>query len=534
MTFRWQQVILILLVLVAFLPRALPPRETINDEANHWIRRSYNFMNGIRYGKLYVTSQTYHPGVTTMWLTSMGMILVDLTTDEDPADLADYEFYFDHLTTIHLPLAVVNAAVVLVAYWFMRRLWGGRIALVAAFFWALDPYLIGYQRVLHIDGLMTSFMTLSFLSGLIAFRFDGPPAEGGGAPRWRWLAASAMFGALATLSKYTGIYALPVLFLFVIMRHYIQHKTIRFPRVLRKALLIWILVAGGVVLLLFPATWAAPLFVIGNFKNAFVVAYREHIIFFNGDVGPSANFGPQLYFAVILLRMTPWVMVGLMLAAVGVYRRELKRHNLLWLVLYIVLYWAATSLQTKKLGRYMLPLFPIMAIVASIGIVWLWDRLKISKLRYSTPIVGTAGAVLLMLHTAWYHPYPLSFFNPVLGGGSTAENIIMIGQGEGLGDAFDYIHARGCEGGVMIGLLSVGRAHTDCPIYSPVISLLDEADYLIMYVSKRQTRDHDHVLDHLGNPQPDYISNINGVEFAHVYDLKQYTVPQGLETATSR
>jgi len=528
MTLRWREFLLLLLIAVAFVPRALPPREMIDDEANYWIKRSNNFLTGLRTGQLEMTMQTYHPGVTTMWLAAMGMVAVQVSTGTAPETSDDFYFYYDYLEAIHIPFAVVNTVVILMAYWFMRRLWGGRIALMAAFIWAVDPYLVGYQRVVHIDGLVTSFMTLSFLSGLIAFRFDHPPHDI--VPRWRWVVASGVFGALATLSKFTGLYVLPALFTFVILRHYLQHRKLNFSHEFRKALLYWILAFIVTCVLLLPAVWAAPLLLLGHLKFAFELAYEEHTTFFAGQVVDVA--GPHMYLAVLLLRMTPWVMVGLVIAGFAAYRRQVKGQHLLWLVLYIVLYWAATSLQTKKLGRYILPAFPMMYIIASIGLLWLWDRLRISKGRYSGVIVSAVGVLVIVANIIWYHPYPLSYFNPLVGGARTAQQMILVGQGEGLRDTFQYINAQGsCADGIMVDNINIAQAHTNCPVYNPSIAGLDVVDFLVIYINERQRELFVDVLDHLGNPQPDYVSNIHGVEFAHVYDLKQYTAPQGLETA---
>ncbi|NOK67261.1 MAG: phospholipid carrier-dependent glycosyltransferase [Chloroflexi bacterium AL-W] len=43
------------------------------DEANFWIRRSEVFWAALRSGDYGATALTEHPGVTTMWLGSLGI-----------------------------------------------------------------------------------------------------------------------------------------------------------------------------------------------------------------------------------------------------------------------------------------------------------------------------------------------------------------------------------------------------------------------------------------------------------------------------
>ncbi|NJM09093.1 glycosyltransferase family 39 protein [Candidatus Gracilibacteria bacterium] len=62
--------------------------------------------------------------------------------------------------------AFVNALAVGIGYLLLRRLVRPAIALVAALLWATTPYLVAHGRLLHLDGLLTSFATLSLLATL--------------------------------------------------------------------------------------------------------------------------------------------------------------------------------------------------------------------------------------------------------------------------------------------------------------------------------------------------------------------------------
>src|SRR6266511_3852527 len=67
-----------------------------------------------------------------------------------------------------MPLATLEVLSVPVEYLLLRRLVRPAVAWVAALLWATSPYLIAHSRLLHLDALLTTFMTLSVLLLLVA------------------------------------------------------------------------------------------------------------------------------------------------------------------------------------------------------------------------------------------------------------------------------------------------------------------------------------------------------------------------------
>src|SRR5262245_5343805 len=62
--------------LVALLPRVLGLGQFVTtDEADHWMQRSEQFLRAIQSGNFAATAIAPHPGVTTMWLGSAGIVL---------------------------------------------------------------------------------------------------------------------------------------------------------------------------------------------------------------------------------------------------------------------------------------------------------------------------------------------------------------------------------------------------------------------------------------------------------------------------
>ena len=67
----WQVAAPILLFLVAFLPRVIYPV----SRPMQWYYRAIGFYDALSSGAWPETFQSYHPGVTTMWLAGSGLKL---------------------------------------------------------------------------------------------------------------------------------------------------------------------------------------------------------------------------------------------------------------------------------------------------------------------------------------------------------------------------------------------------------------------------------------------------------------------------
>src|SRR5262245_42058761 len=74
----WVLLSYVAISLVALLPRALDLGVFLTgDEANFWLQRSDTFLRALRSGDWAATAISTHPGVTTMWLGSAGLLLQD-------------------------------------------------------------------------------------------------------------------------------------------------------------------------------------------------------------------------------------------------------------------------------------------------------------------------------------------------------------------------------------------------------------------------------------------------------------------------
>jgi hypothetical protein len=191
--------------LVALLPRALDLGAFLNaDEAMFWMQRSDTFLRAIRSADWAATAISTHPGVTTMWLGSAGIILRDALYESGMVRDGGFATF---LALTRLPLALAHTVAIVVGYGLLRRLLRPTVAFIAALLWAADPFVIGYSRMLHVDGLAGTFATLSLLAACLYWHHDS---------RWRWLLLSGITAGLAILSKSPALALLPVVGLLAI------------------------------------------------------------------------------------------------------------------------------------------------------------------------------------------------------------------------------------------------------------------------------------------------------------------------------
>ena len=195
---RWA--IFSLVFLIAFLPRAVYPVSW----AMQWFIRAVRFGDAVLARDWEGTYQRYHPGVTTMWLSGIGLKLFGwhrgLSSDEligiaptKPGTLNDA------VTAGVLPLALVISLCIAASYGLIACVFGGKVGLVGSCLIALDPFHITYSKVLHIDALLATFMLMSVLF-LLAYLHHGAR---------RNLVLSGVFAGLSWLSKSPGLFLVP-------------------------------------------------------------------------------------------------------------------------------------------------------------------------------------------------------------------------------------------------------------------------------------------------------------------------------------
>ncbi len=461
-------VLLGVLFFAAFLPRLAAIGRYVTPDELIWVFRSVQFREALLQGKWLDTLTAGHPGVMTTWLGAAGISLQLWLRPSDttvytwitqlawfaPENIPMLQNLSLFLTSGRLLVALVNSLGVVVIFLFARRLAGTAVALLLAFWLALDPFTIGLSGLLHVDGLLTTFSMISLLALANVWQIGDWGLEIG-----VLTAVSAIAAAFALLSKSPALLlpGLAALFLFASLfftdEQAVSWRT-RWKNVLVKGT-VWLLSYVVTLWLFLPALWVSPVQVAARL-NEIAGRHIESALrptYFMGETTFAP--GPLYYPMTLAFRLSPLVFLGLILAigliigvAAGRINSRQQRQNRpssvssqsaqaglanvaavfnrpVWLfVLWIILFLAGISLAAKKFDRYALPVVPPLLLLAALG--WLgWPRFHTR--RWLAALIGLQAAFWL-----FYAAYPLTAVNPLLGGPFTARYVFNVDWGESI------------------------------------------------------------------------------------------------------
>jgi hypothetical protein len=513
----------------------------------YWLNNSANFFQAVADHDWAATGLGVHPGVTTMWAGTLGFLwrFPQFAQAHLPV-ITDFHlrhYLWQHsINPVELVAAgrtfavLFNAAAFLIAGFYLCSLLGNLGGGLAMALVALDPFLIAHQRLLHQDGLMASFGLLS----LVAF------AAFLKSQRNRDLFVSAVAAGLAWLTKSPMLALLPVVGGMAGIAYWArrggQNQSLSKLFIRLGA---WTLVAAAVFVALWPAMWVHPFeslkgvlgYALGSAGGEF-----SGPIFFNGTIYPDGNLGwasAIFYPLTFLWRTSPLILLGLLAAIVYTVRQKAKNFQgqkflLPILFLFLILFTLAMSLAAKKFDRYFLPAYITLLPLAAWGLVRLTESAqqalrspRARKLVLSV-VALTLGSQLLM--SASVFPYYLSYYDPLLGGAAQAQGVMMLGWGEGLEQAAQYLRAQpGIETKSIAAwysnLFDLFYPHDvdDIPITISLgpteLTNMLAHDYLVIYVHQWQRGTPQNLLDALKDLQPEYRVVSNGIEYVRVYHL---------------
>jgi hypothetical protein len=129
-------------------------------------------------------------------------------------------------------------------------------------------------------------------------------------------------------------------------------------------------------------------------------------------------------------------------------------------------------------------------------------------------------------------PYFLAYYNPLMGGGQKAPQVMQIGWGEGLDLAADYLnkkddsrhmHAASWYSGGPFGYYFKGVA-VNIPTGAAQLSseewqAITSSDYLVIYIHQWQRNIPQNLLTNIANWVPEHSIWINGIEYARIYKV---------------
>lgn len=445
----------VLLFLLSLAPRLVAVNRYVTPDEPTWVYRSILFRQALLEGRWGDTLVAGHPGVTTTWLGALGLsaqlaLNPALQSSYDwltrmafltPDNVEAFKRLAIFLSSGRVAVALVNSLGVVGAYFLARRLWGRKTALVAGLLLALDPFLVGLSGLLHVDGLSTTFATISLLAtanGLLANHSATTAGR-----RWAWIGLGGMMAGLAVLSKTPLLLLLPVsglALLWPLFRD--RHLSLR-DRLLAfgTAVIAWGLAFALTMVTLFPALWASPYAVLatlgGSANRHLDEALRE--TFFMGKA--AFDHGPLFYPVVLLWRLSPVVWLGLIPAVWLFLKWRKERYSLrtmdftaALLLVWAILFIAAITPAAKKFDRYILPVVPSLLLLTALA----WANFS-PQWRGTARWILPSALVIQAIYLVWFFAYPLLAYNPLVGGPRTAIYVLPVGWGESISAAGSYL-----------------------------------------------------------------------------------------------
>jgi 4-amino-4-deoxy-L-arabinose transferase-like glycosyltransferase len=449
---------LVFVFLLALLPRLSSPvmRPMV------WYKRSVYFWDAVLAGDWGGTYQFYHPAVTVMWVTGLGLRIYAVTHGWTGNDLLNPPVGASGIG--HYPieagvaaLAFAIAVCIVIAYVLLTRLMDWPVAFCAGCLLALDPFFLAFSKVILVDALLAGLMLVSALAFLCYQRRK----------RWGYLMLSGLFAGLAFLTKSPSAFLFPYVLLVAVASSFWLLKT-RLASELRHSWGLWriaravagrlwaiawtvgswVVIAGLVFVLAWPVMWSNPLKAIFKIGLSIIFWSGEphHDLFLAGRVVDDP--GLLFYLATVAWKTTLITLPAIPAAVVFLLRRWRERKSdryVWWLLIYAAGFFLMMAIGAKKRRPYLIPTFLALDILAAWAVVQVARAVGRGKRFVSLTWVPAAVVAMALAVQAGavlrHHPYYDVHHNLLLGGLPVAQHILPLGdQGEGLDQAARFLN----------------------------------------------------------------------------------------------
>lgn len=548
---RAEILILVCLAVLILIPRLVGLDAFVSVDEPDWLKFGANFYHAIGIGDFGSTVYDYHPAVTTMWVVTAGF----LWGFRAYRAIAPEYFWkgpqFDAFLNAngHPPLDLVWRArvvevlavclLLLLVYACLRQLAGRKTAILALLLVSVEPFFLGHSRLLNHEALLSLFSVLCVLTLLIwAYRSGGT----------RYLVFSAVFAALAQLTKSSAIILFPLAGLIIFVKLLADWKKAPAARKalfwhLARSFLLWLGLLALVYCALWPGMWAKPGEMLYKvYGNAFSYALQGGRLEVTQDLEVS-RFGletggiPQ-YLVGLLWRTTPVIWIGLPLALWMLFSRRAEAKTritgvflLILGVLFVLLFGIARG---RDAPHYIITTYLCLDLLAALGYIFALERLAAWKTVFQRPLV--IGVVLLVLMMAQgvgalpQYPYYYTYSNPIMlalfpGGNPN------YGYGEVIDQAADYLAAKPNARnlsvtawyGRSLSYAFPGKVSVFKPMYSLEQDALDNlrsTDYFVVYYAQQKKRDIPTGFIQIMEPAtPEKVIWFNGIEYLRIYKV---------------
>ena len=596
-------VILTAIMILVFLPRFLSLDAAWSSDETYWLFHSREFILSTLAADFSPTLASYHPGVTTMWLGGIGLwSKYKHALSAAPALRSQPFLSPSNLARTRLIIALITACSIAIAFPLLKKLFGLRIAAFAGIFLAADPLFLIQSRRLHTDALAAAFLLLTILALFVFVEKLGCRrylvisavcfglaclSKSSALVLMLWFPFLVAFSAAETnpavqlarnihafltwicIAFLTFFVCWPALWVYQLPICGVPVSVVVVPCLIGTA--VWsgvklkhLTVSADVVtarnaaksgLLIIGIGLVGTVFVIYKAALPFVDRIRwalttEHNVlhYFLGEI--AYDPGWLFYPLMLSIKSAP---LTLPLAAVGAvllwrvrkqsqYAGTCRMYTLLSVL--VVLFTLCMLVCAKKFSRYLLPVFPILDILAAIGLSLLIDKitaLNVAKLQngksqasiekpslfarwHVWKIAGVTVIALVFVIQVFpvlrLHPYYGTYYNP-LWGMTDITRICTTGDASGLDLAAKYLNQKPYAedlvvrvpplSGELFGYYFQGKSYP-----RDVNSGISTPDYEIAYIRDVQIKlvnlnDIDGTLEH--------VIRLNNVDYVWIYKL---------------
>ncbi len=540
--------VLLALFLAAWAPRVVALDKFVTIDERKWLARSANFYQAVNHGDLANTFQREHPGVTVMWAGTLGLLreYPEYATDAPGQFAWDREHIEAWLTEeagvnpLDLLAAgrwwvVLGVALAVTASYFpLRRLFGELLAIFGTLYIAWSPFYVALSRQLHPDGLVASLTFLALLL-FLAWLYAGR--------RWGYLVTSGLVMGLAWLTKTPAIFLVPTGVVLIALAWWQTRKNEDGALLhLIVSYILWGSVATATFVLLWPAMWVDPLGSLTKIAAEMggYVERHTNVNYFMGS--PVTDPGPLFYPVAYLFRSSPLTWVGLIAAAVQMWRRRSPfaatqvRRAAGGLLIFALIFTLGMTMGAKKFDRYILPVFLALDVVAVLGWYgiarWAGDRWRASLTAWVLAGVTLLHGLLGFVH----YPYYLTYYNPLMGGSWTAPHVLFAGWGEGLDEAATWLNQQPDAENLRVaawyhdGPFSYYFDGAEVGVNSDSPLFWLDTDYAVVYVNQWQRQiPSPEAMAYFAARAPAFIARAGGMDLARVYDMRDVSLPDFVE-----
>lgn len=505
---RWVIFGVLIILCVALIPRINGIGLFITADEKNWVGRSYEFIKAWRHLRINDTLQTTHPGITVMWVVGLATYAAQYFYHS----LFNFDDIRRFATFAQFPMAIINSFWVAAVYLILRKIIRERVAFVAALAIALDPFLIGFAKVVHVDSFLTGFLVISVL---LLLYFDKTGSK-------KAFYLSILFSSLAILTKLPAIAIFPFIFILLAFKRNIFKKYVILRQT--KILVIWIISVVVVTVLLWPSLWFVPhpkdnIGQVG--KDMTVATLQPH------DMDEPYSLNPLHYPKTVLSKSTIAIEIGLVLLVLIVANKKTRQklssvlsvRNLLMLVVFVAVFLVEMTIGAKKGDRYILPVFPFLIILGTIGIFYTVEFLSVFKISMLSRKVLF---VVLTLSTSVFAliklgPYELAYFNPLFPPNFSQE----LGWGEGFDQVATFLDKQPDRYQVASWYPAELRAYTKKTVLHINAHQQNNVGYVVLYRNMfGRSVDHwanDFIDEYYKKRTPIFVARVNGLEYAWVY-----------------